>query len=209
MSEAFPRPIVTGIGHAQFQETLPEGAMMNNETNRHVVPNTDRGWDVVAPHAQRASAHTDTQAQAIDRAREIVSNAGGGEVRIHNREGVIRDTDTIASATTRTHRKTASRPANRLLVLVGRLPAPSAHRGELIHPVLLQYAPPVAGNLCPRPPGQSLLLKSLTPQERHGSTVDDEVLEQSQLIIPGIIVGRPRKVRHAIEPLPLIHAQTR
>lgn len=64
--------------------------------HRHVVPNPDGGWDVRAPGAQRSSGHSDTQADAISRAREIVHNAGGGEVVIHNRQGQIRDSDTIA-----------------------------------------------------------------------------------------------------------------
>jgi uncharacterized protein YdaT len=64
--------------------------------NRHVVPNPDGGWDVRAPGARRSSGHSDTQADAISRAREIVHNAGGGEVVIHNRRGQIRDSDTIA-----------------------------------------------------------------------------------------------------------------
>lgn len=64
--------------------------------NRHVVPNPDGGWDVRAPGAQRASSHHDTQAEATDRAREIVGNAGGGEVVIHGRDSRIRDSDTVA-----------------------------------------------------------------------------------------------------------------
>jgi hypothetical protein len=64
--------------------------------NRHVVPNEDGGWDVVKPGASRASAHTETQAQAQDRARQIVRNVGGGEVRTHGKDGKIRDSDTIA-----------------------------------------------------------------------------------------------------------------
>lgn len=66
-----------------------------SENDRHVVPNPDGGWDVRAPGAQRASAHTDTQAQAINRAREIVGNLGGGEIPIHGRDGQIRDKDTV------------------------------------------------------------------------------------------------------------------
>ncbi|GAA4712923.1 hypothetical protein (DUF2188) [Promicromonospora umidemergens] len=69
---------------------------MGNDNARDVVPGKDGGWDVVAPGAKRASAHADTQAQAVDRAREIVGNAGGGEVRIHGRDGRIRDSDTVA-----------------------------------------------------------------------------------------------------------------
>lgn len=70
---------------------------MAKDTDRDVVPNRDRGgWDVVAPGASRASSHHDTQADAIARGREIVQNAGGGEVRIHGRNGQIRDSDTVA-----------------------------------------------------------------------------------------------------------------
>lgn len=69
---------------------------MSNQNRRHVVPNPDGGWDVRAPSANRSSAHTTTQADAIGRAREIVGNAGGGEVVIHNRGGQIRDLDTVA-----------------------------------------------------------------------------------------------------------------
>jgi hypothetical protein len=67
--------------------------MARNE--RHVVPNPDGGWDVRAPGAERSSAHLHTQADAIDRAREIVGNSGGGEVVIHGRDGRIRDSDTV------------------------------------------------------------------------------------------------------------------
>lgn len=70
---------------------------MPNDNNRHVVPNEERGgWDVRAPGASRASSHHDTQAEAISRGRGIVQNAGGGELRIHGRDGQIRDSDTIA-----------------------------------------------------------------------------------------------------------------
>jgi Uncharacterized protein conserved in bacteria (DUF2188) len=68
--------------------------MPRNE--RHVVPNSDGGWDVKAPRAQRSSAHADTQDQAINRAREIVHHIGGGEVVIHRPTGQIRDSDTVA-----------------------------------------------------------------------------------------------------------------
>lgn len=63
---------------------------------RHVVPNSNGGWDVKAPGGKRASAHTDTQAQAQQRAAKIVENLGGGEVTTHSRDGRIRDSDTIA-----------------------------------------------------------------------------------------------------------------
>jgi len=61
---------------------------------RNVVPNSDGGWDVTGGGG-RASAHKDTQHEAIDRAREVVGNLGGGEVTIHGRDGRIRDSDTV------------------------------------------------------------------------------------------------------------------
>lgn len=67
---------------------------MAPKNNRHVTPHED-GWQVIAPGAERASAVEPTQAAAIDRAREIVSNLGGGEVRIHGRDGQVRDSDTV------------------------------------------------------------------------------------------------------------------
>jgi hypothetical protein len=68
--------------------------MSRNE--RHVVPNADGGWDVVAPGSQRSSGHFERQGDGIDRAREIVHNTGGGEVVIHRPDGTIRDSDTVA-----------------------------------------------------------------------------------------------------------------
>lgn len=67
-----------------------------NPNDRHVVPNPRGGWDVRAGKAERASAHLPTQAEAINRAREIVQNAGGGEVVTHGRDNKIRNSDTIA-----------------------------------------------------------------------------------------------------------------
>ena len=67
--------------------------MPRNE--RHVVPNSDGGWDIRAPGADRSSGHFDRQSEAIDRARTIVRNTGGGEVVIHDRGGRVRDSDTV------------------------------------------------------------------------------------------------------------------
>lgn len=69
---------------------------MSRKNDRHVVQNPDEGWDVKAQGAKRASANEKTQAQAERRAKEIVGNAGGGEVVIHGRDGRIRDKDTVA-----------------------------------------------------------------------------------------------------------------
>lgn len=67
-----------------------------SRTERHVVPDPNGGWDVVKPHAERPSAHSDTQAGAYDRAHQIVGNTGGGEVVTHRPDGRIRDSDTVA-----------------------------------------------------------------------------------------------------------------
>lgn len=66
-----------------------------NDNDRYVVPNTERGgWDVVKEDHERVSAHTHTKKEAVDRARQIVENLGGGEVRQADREGRFADSDT-------------------------------------------------------------------------------------------------------------------
>ena len=65
---------------------------------RHVNPNPQGGWDVNAPGAKRWSGHFDKQSDAINRAREILRRSGGGELTIHDREGKIRDSDTVPPA---------------------------------------------------------------------------------------------------------------
>ncbi len=67
-----------------------------NDNNRYVQKRPGGGWEVVGEHHKRASAVTATQAEAIDRARDIVRGAGGGEVVIKDRKGQVRDSDTIA-----------------------------------------------------------------------------------------------------------------
>lgn len=68
---------------------------MAASNRRHVVPNPKGGWDVKAPGAKRASSHHETQSQAEQRAKQIVSNKGGGEVRVHRPDGRMRDSDTV------------------------------------------------------------------------------------------------------------------
>ena len=61
-----------------------------------MVPNRERGgWDVKKERAGRASAHTERKVDAVNRAREIVRNLGGGEVRIANKLGKLIDSDTV------------------------------------------------------------------------------------------------------------------
>jgi hypothetical protein len=90
----YPTDLALNVSAARQGGTVQ--GVANNRNDRHVVKNSEGGWDVVGADAKRRSAHTDTQQQAIDRAREIVHNAGGGEVVIHDRHGLIRDKDTIS-----------------------------------------------------------------------------------------------------------------
>jgi uncharacterized protein DUF2188 len=63
---------------------------------RMVSPNTERGgWDNQKAGGDRTSSHHDTQAQAIERAREMLKKEGGGELTIKGRDGRIRDSDTV------------------------------------------------------------------------------------------------------------------
>ena len=66
-----------------------------SDKDRFVVNHPD-GWAVKKSDADRASGVFDTQREAEQRAKEIVENLGGGEVRIQDRHGKWRDSDTVA-----------------------------------------------------------------------------------------------------------------
>lgn len=68
--------------------------MPRNE--RHIVHNPAGGWDIKKPGTDRSSGHFDRQADAIDRAKEILGRDGGGEAVIHGTDNLIRDSDTVA-----------------------------------------------------------------------------------------------------------------
>ena len=57
-----------------------------------VVPKPQGGWDIRRGGAARAAGHFDHKAEAVDRGREISRNAGT-ELKIHDREGRIRQSD--------------------------------------------------------------------------------------------------------------------
>src|SRR3954466_4547612 len=82
--------------HDPRKGVLMAGKRSGNDNDRYVQPNKERGgWDVVKEGHKQASAHTKTRAEAINRAREIVRNQGGGELRIKNEQGRLIDSDTI------------------------------------------------------------------------------------------------------------------
>lgn len=67
---------------------------MSSRNERHVTPHND-GWQVEAAGADQASVVTATQADAIDRAREILRNSGGGELIVHGADGAVRESNTV------------------------------------------------------------------------------------------------------------------
>lgn len=69
-----------------------------NMANYHVSGNRKSGYQISREGAARGSGHFSTQRQAEVRAKELASNSGGGEVRIHGLDGKIRDSDTVPPA---------------------------------------------------------------------------------------------------------------
>ncbi|MBP2366605.1 DUF2188 domain-containing protein [Pseudonocardia parietis] len=62
--------------------------------DRHVKPVED-GWAVEKKDAQRPSARTTTQAEAITRAVEIIANGGGGNLVVYGTDGSVRERRTV------------------------------------------------------------------------------------------------------------------
>jgi uncharacterized protein DUF2188 len=74
------------------------GQRLSNDNDRYVQPNKERGgWDVVKEGHERVSLHTDTKAEAVDRAREMIKSEGGGELRIKNEQGRLIESNTVAA----------------------------------------------------------------------------------------------------------------
>lgn len=70
-------------------------AKKSTPRQRWVVPAPSGGWNVKRPGAKRASAHARTKAQATKTARTMLRRAGGGELRVQNRNGRIGKADTV------------------------------------------------------------------------------------------------------------------
>jgi hypothetical protein len=66
--------------------------MSKGPKSHHVVPSPGGGWNVKRGGASRASEHCDTKREAVDRGRDISRNQGT-ELRIHNRDGKIANSD--------------------------------------------------------------------------------------------------------------------
>jgi len=60
--------------------------------DHHVVSNAKGGWDVKRDNAERASVHTATKQEAIDRGR-VMSRNQKTEFVVHNKNGRISGSD--------------------------------------------------------------------------------------------------------------------
>ena len=66
---------------------------------RTVSRREDGRWANQKDGAQRATSLHDTQSEAVAAARENLRNEGGGELKIKNEDGQVRQKDTVAPAT--------------------------------------------------------------------------------------------------------------
>lgn len=64
--------------------------------NQHVTPHKDGGWQVKGEGNTKATVRTDTQAEAIQRAREISRNQQT-ELFVHGKNGRIRGRDSYGN----------------------------------------------------------------------------------------------------------------
>lgn len=70
--------------------------MAKGKSGRTVYRDGDGGWLNKRNDADRAGSKHETQGDAIKAAREMLVNAGGGELTIKGVDGKLRSKDTIA-----------------------------------------------------------------------------------------------------------------
>ena len=69
---------------------------MSKDRDRIIFQRDDGKWANKRNDADKASSVHDAQGDAINVAREMLRNQGGGELTIKGRDGQIRSKDTIA-----------------------------------------------------------------------------------------------------------------
>lgn len=69
---------------------------MSKGRDRTVYRREDGSWANKRNDAQRSSTSHATQQEAIDAARRMLQNSGGGELTVQGRDGRFRSKDTIA-----------------------------------------------------------------------------------------------------------------
>lgn len=80
------------LGRRLIQYSLQSKEDRSMAKTRHVVPSPDRGWDNKKGGAQRATSHHQTKQDAVDAARQQ-SQKEGSELKIHNKDGKISQSD--------------------------------------------------------------------------------------------------------------------
>lgn len=68
---------------------------MSKKNNRTVFQQDDGQWANKRNGTERAGSRHETQADAIESARRMLQNSGGGELTVMGRDGKIRSKDTI------------------------------------------------------------------------------------------------------------------
>ncbi len=68
---------------------------MSKKGDRTVSPRPDGTWANKRNDSDRASSVHDTQREAVQSAKEMLQNQGGGELTTQGRNGRIRSKDTI------------------------------------------------------------------------------------------------------------------
>lgn len=81
----------------------------------HVVPGETGNWKVVAPGASPSSSRHGTQAEAEQRAKQILRGVGGGEAVIHRPPARSATPTPSGRLATRTHPPTRSTEAPKAL----------------------------------------------------------------------------------------------
>lgn len=79
---------------------LDQGHSETDHATTDVAPNPDGGWDVHVSQGQTSASHHATQREAIERARHVLTREGGGELRIHGRDGRVREKKHVARSGT-------------------------------------------------------------------------------------------------------------
>lgn len=68
---------------------------MSKGRDRTISHRSDGSWENKRNDASRASTLHDTQKDAVEAAKDMLKNQGGGELTIMGRNGAIRSKDTI------------------------------------------------------------------------------------------------------------------
>lgn len=69
---------------------------MSKNSNQHVTPHKDGGWQVKGAGNSRATARTSTQAEAYQIAKAIATNKHS-EVVVHGKNGRIREKNSFGN----------------------------------------------------------------------------------------------------------------